>query len=144
MILLWQNICLWSKAVILFITMTFWDISASVHFHPCTVLIGLQASLISSLMFIVSDLSVTMKSTIFWDVMPCCVVEVYCRLGGVQNLHFEGGRVCQAASRTMIWQTSTRLYSITSQQTVLFIVTTMKTPDLSRFEYFLNKHSACY
>jgi hypothetical protein len=52
-------------------------------------------------------MAVTMKGTIFWDVMPCSLVENYQRFGGMYSLHLQGQGV--------------RLRGLTSQKIELLI-----------------------
>jgi hypothetical protein len=53
------------------------------------------------------------KMTVFWDVVLCSVVEVYYCFRGAYCLHHQG--------------TDYRLHSATSQKTVIFILTAMRT-----------------
>jgi hypothetical protein len=36
---------------------------------------------------------VTMKSNVFWDMMPCNVVEIYKRFGGTYGLYLQDQRI---------------------------------------------------
>jgi hypothetical protein len=40
--------------------------------------------------------AVVMKSTIFWDIMPCSPLKVDQRFRGTYHLHFQGRRISQA------------------------------------------------
>jgi hypothetical protein len=49
--------------------------------------------------------AVTMKSTVFWDVTPCSLVEIF---GGMYSLYFKGQRITLHSS-----ETSVNFYQIT-------------------------------
>jgi hypothetical protein len=42
--------------------------------------------------------AVTMKSTVFWDVMPCSLVQVYWCFWSMYHLHFQGQRLSHASN----------------------------------------------
>jgi hypothetical protein len=71
----------------------------------------------------------------FWDVEPCryCVNR---RLGGTYRLHLQGRKICErGTSVSRLLQPKRRftqdLHGVTSQKTTFFIVTPVKTSDLT-------------
>jgi hypothetical protein len=46
------------------------------------------------------------KSTIFYDVMPCCVVEVYRGYRGTDCLHLQGRRVSRLSEQQALYMRS--------------------------------------
>jgi hypothetical protein len=71
------------------------------------------------------DVVVKRKSsnmTVFWDVAPCCIVEVYRRFRGAYYLHLQGDEL--PLKRREI---STRLHGATSQKTAIFILAAVRT-----------------
>jgi hypothetical protein len=40
-----------------------------------------------------------MKSSVFWDIMPCSSVKVNQRFGGTYRLHLQGQKVSQARNK---------------------------------------------
>jgi hypothetical protein len=42
---------------------------------------------------------VAIKNTVFWNVMPCSLVEVYQLISGTYCLHLQGRRVSHAGNR---------------------------------------------
>jgi hypothetical protein len=67
-------------------------------------------------------------NTVFRDMMLCSLVEVYRRIGGTFCLLLHGWRVTQASKRQ---ENSTRLYGLTPNTTVFFIVTVVRTSDFT-------------
>jgi hypothetical protein len=60
----------------------------------------------------------SMKTTAFWDVAPCSLVEVDRRFRGVYCLLFHGNGLIALKRRS----TSARLHGVTSQKPVFFEV----------------------
>jgi hypothetical protein len=84
-----------------------------------------------------------MKNTVFWDVVPCRYF-VNRRFGGAYRLHLQGIRNPRAMKQRErpILPLRKYLYGATSQKTEFFIVTAVKTLNLTRlmnnsnFSYF--------
>jgi hypothetical protein len=69
----------------------------------------------------------TLKITVFWNAMPCSLVEGYHRFRGTTASVI--GRWKQQVLPNLRYL-STRLHSFTSQMTVIFIVTVVRTSNL--------------
>jgi hypothetical protein len=67
-------------------------------------------------------------NNIFWDMTSCSLVEVYRRTGGTFCRLLHGRRVNQASKRL---ENSIRLYGVTSNTIVFFIVTVVRTSDFN-------------
>jgi hypothetical protein len=63
------------------------------------------------------------KITASWDIVPCCLVEVDRRFRGASYLHHQSKRP----------STSTRLQGVITQTAVIFILTAVKTLNLTRY-----------
>jgi hypothetical protein len=48
--------------------------------------------------------AVVMKSTIFWDITPCSLLQVNRRSGGTYSLHFQGRKISQGSSAFRLLQ----------------------------------------
>jgi hypothetical protein len=60
-----------------------------------------------------------MKSTVFWFVVPCSLVEVYRRFRGICYFHHHGDSSLKRR------RTSTKLHSATTQNTDSFILSAL-------------------
>jgi hypothetical protein len=72
---------------------------------------------------------VNIESTIFWEVTPCGLVQVYWCFTGMYRLHLQSQRIGWASIQYIppkYQSTSTRLYNINSQKIALFIVTAVR------------------
>jgi hypothetical protein len=58
--------------------------------------------------------SASMKMTVFWDVAPCSIIEIYQHFRGAYCLH------CQYNSPLKRWSISTILHGTTSRKTTIF------------------------
>jgi hypothetical protein len=56
-----------------------------------------------------------MKMTVFWDVAPCCLLEVYRRLRGVCCLHHQGDHFPDDRGSKHLWNVDKRLPDYTEQ-----------------------------
>jgi hypothetical protein len=91
-----------------------------------------------------------MQSSVFWDVTPCSLVEVYRHFGVTYRLHLQGRRVSQATGMTLsscllglhvdrenggnaFLRNVSKLpdYTVSRHRRPLFIVTAVGTPDLT-------------
>jgi hypothetical protein len=50
--------------------------------------------------------AVVMKSSVFWDIMPCSPLKLYRRFGGTCRLHLQRRRICQARSQRVAIRTN--------------------------------------
>jgi hypothetical protein len=82
--------------------------------------------------------TVLLKITVFWDVMPCNLVNRYHLFRGIWCLHIQGirGVFIREDDGTMFLKNSTYLPNYTSCKIVIFIFTTMWTSNLNLAERF--------
>jgi hypothetical protein len=96
----------------------------------------------------------SMKSTIFWDIMPCSPLSVNGRFGGTYSLRLQGRRnklshagfLLRLFFRPWRWRryvppkrrlTPNGLHGVISQKMVLFITTAERTSNLTQFNNIL-------
>jgi hypothetical protein len=83
-----------------------------------------------------------MKKAVFWDVAPCSS-GVNRRFGGTYRLHLQGRResIRKSAREASVRDVKGRLHGATSQKTAFFIVTAVKTSNLTYIHITL--HDFC-
>jgi hypothetical protein len=77
--------------------MSFYIITSSIYFHLYTTILGDMVKLNSPMRFEVLA-AVTLKSTFFWDVMPCSLIEILWHLGGTYSVSLD----CHSKSSNQI------------------------------------------
>jgi hypothetical protein len=84
--------------------------------------------------------AICLKSIIFWDVTPSSVLSCNRRFGGTYRLHLQGRRkqvLAEIISSTLKIEAIcsselNRLHGVTSQKMILFIITAVKTSNLTQ------------
>jgi hypothetical protein len=80
-----------------------------------------------------------MKNAVFWDVTPCrsCVNR---RFGGTYRFHLQGRKIRELGSSVPPKRRPTQaLHGATSQKTAFFIVTVVKTSNLTLCNFVISK-----
>jgi hypothetical protein len=74
---------------------------------------------------IVTQFSV--KSSVFYDIMPCSLLKISCHFGGTCFLHIQGGRVSQARSQMKYAATLNGIGGVVTQKIEFLITTAVRT-----------------
>jgi hypothetical protein len=83
------------------------------------------------------------KMTVFWDVAPCSLVEVYRRFTSAYCLHHKSLIVLMMEAIS-ISETSTRLHCATSQKIVIFLLAAVRTWKLTHYYYCSVRAFSCF